>query len=289
MELAALVIIILVAGWLLYEWYEHQAVRFTQHKIQADNWKNKRELRCFVISDLHNNRKWFQKKLLAQLKEFHPDVFFLCGDMVNKHRKKNQEALWLIEQLSEIAPVIYSYGNHESELKASHLEAWEQYKNSLPKKCVLLDNDSIELSGLVPEFTQITITGLTLPEEFYQKGKMLEDMSFLPSLSKTAGFYTILLAHNPEYFKMYQQCYEPDLVLSGHLHGGIIRLPGIGGLISPRYRFSVYDAGIRQHKNATMLISRGLGSHTLWLRFLNRVEINQIILGRSEAYDGNTD
>ena len=87
-----------------------------------------------------------------------------------------------------------------------------------------------------------------------------------------------MLAHDPEYVHFYDK-YKADLVLSGHLHGGLMRLPRIGGLVSPRLRFPGRDAGLIPLDNGkNLFISRGLGSHTIPLRFFNRVEINFIVL-----------
>lgn len=76
--------------------------------------------------------------------------------------------------------------------------------------------------------------------------------------------------------------YNPDLILSGHLHGGLVRLPFLGGLVSPRYRFPKQDAGIYKHGNAALFISRGLGSHTIPLRAFNRAELTILTLTKEQ-------
>ena len=81
--------------------------------------------------------------------------------------------------------------------------------------------------------------------------------------------YNILLAHNPEYFKKYA-AWGADLVVSGHVHGGIMRLPFIGGVIAPSFRlFPKYSGGQYQSGDTIMLLSTGLGSHTLPFRIFN--------------------
>ena len=68
-------------------------------------------------------------------------------------------------------------------------------------------------------------------------------------------------------------------MLSGHVHGGIARLPWIGGVISPSLRlFPKYDAGKFREQNGTMILSRGLGTHHIRLRFFNIPEISVIVL-----------
>ena len=87
------------------------------------------------------------------------------------------------------------------------------------------------------------------------------------------GAYRILLAHNPDYFSAYAQ-WGADLTLSGHLHGGMVRLPKIGGLISPNWTlFPKYDHGLYTIEEKKMIVSAGLGSHTIKLRINNPPEL----------------
>ena len=85
--------------------------------------------------------------------------------------------------------------------------------------------------------------------------------------------YQILLAHNPEYFETYAD-WGADLTLSGHVHGGIMRLPVLGGVISPKLvLFPKYDGGHFIRKDAHMVLSRGLGMHTIPIRIFNPAEL----------------
>ena len=91
-----------------------------------------------------------------------------------------------------------------------------------------------------------------------------------------SGLFTIMLAHNPEYFPVYAE-WGADLVLSGHIHGGIARLPVLGGVLSPSLQpFPRYDAGEFIWKGSHMVLSRGLGLHHIKLRFFNCPEISAI-------------
>jgi hypothetical protein len=65
-----------------------------------------------------------------------------------------------------------------------------------------------------------------------------------------------------------------ELVLSGHLHGGVVRLPGMGGLLSPsREWFPEFDAGLYQAGNTQMFVSRGLGNSVIPVRVFNPPEL----------------
>ena len=90
--------------------------------------------------------------------------------------------------------------------------------------------------------------------------------------------FQILLAHNPDYFPEYA-AWGADLVLSGHLHGGVARLPLLGGVVSPRLHFFPrYDGGKFTHGNSVMIVSRGLGMHTIPFRFNNPGELVEITI-----------
>ncbi|WDC83435.1 hypothetical protein PL321_11895 [Caloramator sp. mosi_1] len=90
--------------------------------------------------------------------------------------------------------------------------------------------------------------------------------------------YNILLTHNPLYFKTYSS-WGADLTLCGHIHGGIIRIPFIGGFLSPeRVFFPKYNAGKYEINNNILIVNRGLGNGDFGLRFNNRPEVTVITL-----------
>ena len=94
--------------------------------------------------------------------------------------------------------------------------------------------------------------------------------------------YNILLAHNPNYFPVYAR-WGADLTFSGHIHGGMIRLPLVGGLLSPEtLLFPKYDGGSYQIDDKTMILSRGLGRGSMGLRLFNPPEIVTVILAGKE-------
>ena len=85
--------------------------------------------------------------------------------------------------------------------------------------------------------------------------------------------FQILIAHNPVHFQAYRR-WGADLVLSGHLHGGLVRIPGIGGVISPQFRiFPKYCGELTREKDSWIAVSKGLGSHTINIRLFNPAEV----------------
>ena len=135
-----------------------------------------------------------------------------------------------------------------------------------------LENGSVLLKE---DDCRIRISALELPLATYTKFKKyrVTEQDVTACIEKEAADYEILLAHNPVYFDAYKK-WGADLVLSGHLHGGIIRLPGIGGLITPQaIPFPKYSGEMTTEGEQTIIVSRGLGTHTINLRFLNEAEM----------------
>lgn len=271
MDIILIMLTVAILLWLLYEWYEHTAVKYTTTVVESNKLKG--DVRICLISDLHNNRKNYSN-IVERIKSNHSEVILIAGDMVDKHKEKNEHALAMLYELKKAAPVFYSPGNHESSMSEKSPDAWRQYLLSLPEEVCYLDNDICRLS----QEKEIFISGLTLPKCYYKKGALYEQRDELPEIPLPKQGFHIMLAHNPEYIHFYDK-YHADFIVSGHLHGGLMRLPWIGGLVSPRLRIPGRDAGLIPLDNGSHLfISKGLGSHTIPLRFFNRVEINFIIL-----------
>lgn len=264
-----------VVLWLLYEWYEHRSVKYSTTTVEFQQLPANIELRLCLMSDLHNNKKDLER-LVTSIREFAPDVILLAGDLVNKHKPENKQAEEFLSALARLSvPVYYSEGNHELSLAETYPECWHRYLTAIHKKAAYLQNEAVCLNGS----ESVYISGLSLPKEYYKKGNLYENTALLPELSVPENAFHIMMAHNPEYASLYDK-YHADLILSGHLHGGLLRLPFIGGVVSPRLRLPKgCDAGLVQlPKGNYMFVSRGLGSHTIPLRFFNRVEVNFLIL-----------
>ena len=232
-----------------------------------------------MLSDLHNKDYGNENEaLVSAIRDFDPDLICFAGDMVTSAWDTNldyRKTLSFIRKLSSDYPVYYGMGNHEqafNEDREKHPEAFERLKKALDEMGVrLLDNEH-----LISADPEVMIYGLNLPYEYYRKiatkhlkSGLMHDL--LGDVDREK--YSILLAHNPEHFKEYA-AWGCDLILSGHIHGGIIRLPYLGGVISPGIKlFPKYDSGLFTSGKTTMLVSRGIGSHTIPVRINNKAEI----------------
>lgn len=232
-----------------------------------------------MISDLHNvelGKK--NENLLEVLQETKPDIICIAGDLVlGKKEKSVKIAYDFIKKAIKIAPVYYGLGNHEQRMK-KYPEVYGKEYLVFEKKIQKLGVIMLENSGssLEIEGEQVQITGLALPEEYYQKGKKIQ--LSLKTMNRLAGKaskerFHILLAHTPRYGDTYLD-WGGDLILAGHYHGGMMRLPILGGVISPDFKlFPKYCRGDFHRQDRHLIVSAGLGEHTLPIRIFNPREL----------------
>lgn len=250
--------------------------RFVNKEYVIESDKIKKEYCIVMLSDLHNRR--FGKdnyKLVAAIDEIDPDIICCAGDMMVAHPgAKDDTAVSFMKSISAY-PVYYGIGNHEFRWKIykdTYGYRYDDYVNTLSGFGVkVLEND-----GVVLEQDNIRIQGLMIDREYYKRFKRTA-MSCNYIEQKTGyecdEHFNILLAHNPEYFDAYMNS-GYDLVFAGHYHGGIMRLPVIGGVISPRLTlFPKYSGGIYNKNDRQMIVGCGLGCHTLPLRIFNPGEV----------------
>lgn len=287
---------ILIAGGLLgLEIYrELHHFRVIHYTIESQKFKGfSRDLNLIFLSDLHN-RVYGEKNepLLQAIRNEKPDLILIGGDMlVGKEDASYDIALDFTSQLPEIAPVLYATGNHEQRMREKpeiYQAAYADYRQQLKDRGVLfLENGSCRIeAGTV----LLEISGVELPSASYKKLKKLPiqasdiaEYLHKDSVSVTEdSVYRILLAHNPAYMNAYKG-WGADLILSGHLHGGVMRLPGIGGVITPQaFLFPKYSGEMTKEGEQTIIVSRGLGTHTINIRLFNQPEVVSICLKRSE-------
>lgn len=236
------------------------------------------------LTDLHCNEFDYQNKALIDMIDgCSPDAVFVGGDMlVSRVDSSYEVALDLMRELSRRYRIYYADGNHEMSLKRNeevYGVAYKEYVHQL-KECgvVHLSNESIMVDSGI---SAICLTAYDMEEKQYRKfhpaPPSLEEMSDALG-DADPEFFQVLLAHNPNYFRQYSK-WGCDLVLSGHFHGGMVRLPKIGGVISPQFQlFPKYDAGEYQIGTSIMILSRGLGNHSIKIRLFNRPEVSCITL-----------
>ncbi len=258
--------------------YEKKHFETVTYTLQTDKlgplWDG---VRLVFLSDLHEN--YFgadNQKLKQAIEEIAPEAVLIGGDMMVTKMWKELDFTWLSDFLTWLSsryPVYYANGNHESRM------LWEEelypgwYETFLDvvkeSKVQYLSNDSAVLER---DGSKLYIHGLDIEEEYYKKGKRkkLPEDYLEERLGEAAEEgYHLLLAHTPLYHKNYAE-WGADLILSGHFHGGTVRIPGLGGVMTPQFQFfSKYNNDTVVYNGVPMIISAGLGTHSVNVRLNN--------------------
>ena len=242
------------------------------------------------LSDLHI--KEFGKnnsRLLTAVAKEEPDIVVTTGDMINSTDTPDKFDMpaKLLADLASQYDTYYIDGNHETAMNTIHSDYYDEWislvKNSGTK---ILDNESVQLKK---DGDSINLHGLWYNGRFYNNmGDSDSEKYFLdvPHINDLLGpppsdSFNLLLTHNPVYFDVYSD-WGADLTLAGHMHGGVIRVPFKGGLISPeRVYWPEYDAGEFTNGDSSIIVSRGLGNGSSGYRFFNWPDVSVITLKAS--------
>ncbi len=234
-------------------------------------------IRVVQLTDLHNSEFGENNaRLVSLVAQQQPDLILMTGDMINGREEETEIAVSLVRRLIEVAPVYFSFGNHEvthermfgRDLTALFEEAGATVLDRTYED-VTVNGKTIRLGG---------IYGYCLPEKYYSSGEAKRwECEYLKEFQDTES-YTLLLAHLPTCWIRNDNLdiWQIDCVVSGHEHGGQIRLPLIGGLYAPDQGFFPgRSSGIyaSQDGRRVMVLSRGLGSGVGVPRFNNVPEI----------------
>ena len=257
--------------------------RFVVRRYPVRSDRIRRAFRAVLIADLHekdygNNNE----KLIRRIRELEPDLILVGGDLLvsgiftNRVRRQlgikhmyegegmtpppvedndwMKNSIPFTEALTQIAPAYFVEGNHELRL---HYNACSEYERAFDKALRntgihILDNKAVPVV-IKGEDTGITLQGLNLPITYYEKFKrnilkreVVEKLIGRPDPKR----FTVLLTHSPVYFDTYA-LWGADLSLCGHVHGGLMRLPFIGGVMGtgpnlfPKYSGGLYEAEVK--------------------------------------------
>lgn len=273
---------------LMYLYIKYNVNTLEVTKYVVENKKVPKEFDGYnivQISDLHS--KLFgenNKKLIQKIKSLNPDIVVVTGDLIDGENNNYNVALDFLKEISKLYRVYYIIGNHEQKsLIKKYKDEYKDYFNKLHQiDFVNLDNNKVEI---VKGESNINLYGLTVPYSCYKylfdnQETTSIDIDFLEEkLGKVdREQFNILLAHTPFYFDEYEK-WGADLTLCGHVHGGIVRLPIVGGLLSPdRKFFPKYDLGEYTKNKSTMIVSKGLGGSKVLIRVNCKPEIVNIKL-----------
>ena len=258
-----IILVLLIILLLIYN--QVQISRFKINKVLIESEKLNSEIRISQITDFHSNKNINITKLVKSIRDYNPNIIVLTGDIIDSETADLSLAFALVDMLNTSKkPIYFVEGNHEG-LNSKR----DEFLDGLEEKGVfILDNKAIMLN-IGGE--KIRLMGISFFAEREQFQNILD--------RATPNIYDILLSHSPNRPINYLDD-RIDLVLSGHTHGGQIRLPVIGGVIAPgQGLFPKYDKGLVQLEQGALLhIDSGLGNSILPIRFLNPVQISEITI-----------
>lgn len=226
------------------------------------------EVRLAVVTDFHSSDN--ADDVAAMTASCAPDAVLLVGDLFDDdtQNRPTERTLSLMRQLSALYPCYYVSGNHEAwtgGMDALYQQTEEAGVTVLRMSSGVLTvrGQRIALCG-IPDPYEMVFSGAPDTEE--QLRQALEDVD--------SADFTVLLAHRPELLAKYAQ-FPLDLVVSGHAHGGQVRIPGVlNGLYAPNQGwFPKLAGGAYTQDGTTLIVSRGLAVRTRLPRIFNRPEV----------------
>lgn len=271
--------LVFIFGFLFFEL---DTLMVSRYLIKSD--KVKQPFSIVHLSDLHSKRFGKQnQRLIKKVRQLNPDVIVTTGDMITSTDDNGEAFLAIAKALAPQISMYYIEGNHELTAQYDELNLktgwYEKYLKQLETLGVhVLQNESNEM---IIKDVEIQIQGLTVPLSHYcaipnhisKESNIAPISSVLEVLEKPMNHkFNILLAHNPFLASMYDE-HGVDLICCGHVHGGAIRLPFLGGVLSPERKFfPKYSGGVYHLNQSHLIVSRGLGR----FRLFNRPEIVNI-------------
>ena len=268
---ASLCFAIFIVSLIMWVLWGNTALELNSYTVTSDRIPEEfNGFRIAQVSDLHNVEiGQDNKKLLSVINECEPDIIAITGDLIDSRDTDIETALSFVGEAVKIAPCYYVTGNHEA-----RVTEYDELKNGLIQLGVtVLDNKRIDIEK---DGKSITLIGVDDPSFYTDYLFDSEEFALKIQLEGMKGdnaSYTVMLSHRPEMFDVYSEI-GADLILSGHAHGGQIRMPFIGGIFAPHQGFfSEYDGGLYTEGASDMIVSRGVGNSLFPLRVNNRPEI----------------
>ena len=270
------IILLLIIILIILDIYSYIKIDVVNYNI-TDKRIDK-DIKLLVLSDMHD-RNNINNKILDIVGREKPDYILISGDAINGKYKNEDKAFKKINIFIDLCKklkkynVYYTYGNHETYVNNKISRKYKRLVLNTGVK--ILNNDSLYLSK------NVRLNGIFYEKKYYSRKKAKITNEFIESkLGKiNSKNYNVLINHNPLIPEPFSK-YGFDLMISGHVHGGVVRLPW--PLLSPEYKFfPKYSNGLYNIDKMKMIVSRGIGySDILPIRINNPAHIMIINLSK---------
>lgn len=226
------------------------------------------EVRLAVVTDFHSSDN--ADDVAAMVASCAPDAVLLVGDLFDDdtQNRPTERTLSLMRQLSAQYPCYYVSGNHET--WTGEMDALYQQTEEAGVTVLRMSSGVLTVRG-----QRIALCGIPDPYEMVFSGAPDTEEQIRQAMENVdSADFTVLLAHRPELLAKYAQ-FPVDLVVSGHAHGGQVRIPGVlNGLYAPNQGwFPKLAGGAYTQDGTTLIVSRGLAVRTRLPRIFNRPEV----------------
>lgn len=263
-------------GIVIYSYYDQNQLSYEFYHLYSGKVAVGENIRVVALSDLHNKEFGTDnEELIEDVALMKPDIIVMAGDMVDISSGDTSIALKLCRRLNEIAPVYYGFGNHESNMVYVNGERYDTELEEAGIPLLINSSETINIKDTDIDIGSVTTSPDDDEYERYaaQFVKEFEDTDADTHLK-------LMITHFPSLYYDKMKDAKFDLGICGHLHGGQIRLPIIGGVYAEWNHkitlFPKYCYGKFELDNCTIIVSRGLGNHEILPRINNRPEITVI-------------
>ena len=271
--LIILVVVVIIAVILLVD--SNTRLTTVEYELYYDNLPDAFDgYRIVLLADLHGvEHGRDNERLVEQIREANPDIIVFVGDMIDRYQLNNpvesqiETAQSLVHWLVRIAPVYYVTGNHEWDIRD---------KDKLQSFFTMLEENDVDV--LRNKYKRLTIGDdsiiLAGVDDPNGPADMIKPDEFIEGIfERESPDFLVVMYHRNNKLQMFSEL-GVDLVLSGHSHGGMVRLPFTDGLIGPQNDlFPSYTSGVYTRGNTNKVVTQGLGNHFGWTRFLNNPQV----------------
>ena len=263
------ILLVFAVGWIVCLKVTEKA-SFVDTFYQIEDEKIQSPIRIVLLTDLHL-REFGENncELIDEIARLKPDMIAMAGDMMNEDDPDASVVIELCRGLVDIAPIYFSYGNHEKQaIRVDQISTMNVDLEELGVHVLHNRWETINVNGNWIDIGGLSANPGTMDASYTQ--------SFWKNYMEKASNYRLLLVHYPTYFVPGGELVgaKIDMALCGHLHGGQFVIPGIGGLYHPSGGFfPEMTSGCHRVEDTWVVISRGLGNHRIVPRINNPPEL----------------